>query len=117
MGWFSPNPMTLSEGESVHQMVARALIGGAVKVSADITSTVRYHFVGEHGQEYRDDERCWGGELFETVARVCERVQSDYNEHLAGRRAAQRYAVEKGDIVPVFKTLTARSAPPSPRKK
>lgn len=102
MGWFKPNPMELKYGEPVHLMAIRALAGGAIRVKADIVYRVQYHFIGRHGVSYEGEDNWWRGEVHNEIAKLCENIQRDFNERIAGIEAARNHAIEKGSVAPLF---------------
>ena len=103
MGWFSPRPLTLKVGEPIHQLVARALMHGAIKEceAGFMISGIDYHFVGPHGIEYRGTKMSWGETHF-TVAKLCEETLKDFNSRMTATANAMKTT---GDSVPMFASL------------
>lgn len=102
-----PKPMRLDYGEPIHQMVARALMSGAILVQEGTLSMAEYHFVGSHGIEYKGLDVLWQRDVLgdaEAVAQLCEEVQQDYNERIAARTAARAYAIDKKEVPPLFRS-------------
>lgn len=105
MGIFSPSPMELKVSEPIHQMVARAFLSGAIKVSSNMFSNASYHFVGPHGVVYRGTKPAWLKGADRTVAEICERVQQDFNERMAAIDKARQYARDTLAVAPLFTPL------------
>jgi hypothetical protein len=105
MGFFRPTPMKLEYGEPVHQMVARAMLTGAIRISGDIIRYSSYHFVGPHGIEYRKCVDFWRNDSATQVALICEDVQQDFNERIAAMSKAREYARENLAVPQLFTTV------------
>ncbi len=104
MGLFTPSPMELKFGEPVHLMAIRAMSMGAIRVRADIIYRVQYHFTGPHGVAYTGEENWWSGEVHEEIAKLCERIQQDFNERTAAMSKAREYARDNLAVPPLFKS-------------
>ena len=114
MGFFDskPTPIELNYGESVHVLVARALLGRSILISGDYLKEARYHFVGPHGIEYCGTVEVWKARhnsVPQGVASICEEVQADYNERIAALNAAREFVREQNKLPPLFKSSAKES--------
>jgi hypothetical protein len=109
MAWFRPRPLELKFGEPVHLLVARACHHDAVITKGEFLPRVAYHFVGPHGIEYRGEI---GGleRTPERIARLCEKIQQDFNERMAAMNKAREYAREKLAVPPLFSSIDEEAA-------